>query len=45
MYYKFPNAHQPMQNALPAGGQVQPTDRIGAWLDCLPWSATKHYCI
>jgi len=39
MYYKLPNAHQPMQNPLPAGGEghVQLTDRTGARQDLSPW--------
>ena len=37
MYYKFPNAHQPMQNYLPTGGQVPLTHWVGAWPDWSRW--------
>jgi len=35
MYYKLPNAQQPMQTSLWVGGQVTLINRMGAWTDCL----------
>ena len=44
MYYKFPNAHQPMQNYLPTGGQVPLTHWVGHGRIGLVGSARVDRC-